>query len=168
MSAEDRPSPLKVVALRVFRVLPVGLSHRIVHTLQPTFTAGAVAIIEHEGRVLALRQHHRRGWSLPGGLVEAGEQAADAAVREVREETGLLIEPGNVVATHFVEDVRHIDVLFRIECDRRPEVTVSSEALEAGWFALDELPEPDDSTRRIQEAVRMARATPAVGRLLAG
>lgn len=166
MSEEGKPSALRVAALRVYKVLPKGLSHRIVHTLQPTFTAGAVAIIEYDGRVLALRQHHRRGWSLPGGLVEAGEQPQDAVVREVREETGLSIEPGSVMAVPFGTDVRHIDILFRIECDRLPEVRVSSEALEYGWFTLDDLPEPDESTQRIQRAVRLARGQVAAGRLL--
>lgn len=160
------PSSLRRVGLRVFKLLPARLSHAIVHTLQPTYTAGAVAIIEHEGRVLALRQLHRTGWSLPGGLIEKGEQAADAVVREVYEETGLRIDPGQVVATFFVPEFRHVDVIFRVVCDERPQVKVASEALKSGWFALDELPEPDASTRRIQRAVALARQTPRVGSVL--
>lgn len=166
MSAAGKPSALRAAALRVYKVLPKQLSHRIVHVLQPTFSAGAVAIIEYDGRVLALRQLHRRGWSLPGGLVDGGEQPRDTVIREVREETGLDIEPGSVMATHFVDDIKHIDVLFRVRCDREPQVRVSSEALEAGWFALDELPEPDESTRRIQQAVKLARLEPEPGYLI--
>lgn len=159
------PSPLRLAALRVYRLLPKHLSSVVVHLMQPTFTAGAVAIIEHDGRVLALRQAHRTGWSLPGGLIDRGEQPRDAVIREVREETGLDIEPGGVMATYFVTDVRHIDVIFRVHCEERPEVNVASEALEAGWFALDELPEPDESTQRIQHAVRLARVAPVPGYL---
>lgn len=160
------PGPIRRVALRIFKLLPTDLSHKIVHALSPTYTAGAVAIIEHEGRVLALRQLHRKGWSLPGGLIEAGEQAADAVVREVLEETGIRINPGHAMATYFVPEIRHIDVIFRIECDTKPEVVVASEALAADWFALDELPQPDKSTQRIQRAVELARQTPATGRVL--
>lgn len=159
------PSALRMLALRVYKLLPMRVSHAIVHTVQPTFTAGAVAIIEHEGRVLALRQVHRTGWSLPGGLIDKGEQPRDAVIREVREETGLDVEPGSAVATYFVPEIRHIDVIFRVHCTERPDVAVASEALESGWFALDELPEPDDSTRRIQRAVRLARCEPVAGHL---
>lgn len=165
MNAE-RPGALRMAALRVYRMLPAGLSHHIVHAMQPTFSAGAVAIIEHDGRVLALRLAHRSGWSLPGGLIDAGEQPQDAVVREVREETGLDIEPGSVMATDFDPEIRHVDVIFRVVCDERPEVEVASEALESGWFALDELPHPDKSTRRIQRAVRLARQPSSVGRVV--
>ena len=160
------PGALRRTALRVFKILPTDLSHKIVHLLSPTYTAGAVAIIEYDGRVLALRQLHRKGWSLPGGLIEAGEQAADAVVREVLEETGIRIDPGHAMATYFVPEIRHIDVIFRIECTERPDARVASEALQSGWFALDELPQPDKSTRRIQRAVELARQTPATGRVL--
>lgn len=160
------PSPLRMAALRVYKWLPVGISHRIVHAIQPTFTAGAVAIIEHDGRVLALRQAHRTGWSLPGGLIDGGEQPRDAVIREVREETGLTIEPGGAMATYFVPEIRHIDVIFRVHCETKPHVEVASEALESGWFALEELPEPDDSTRRIQHAVKLARVAPQPGHLV--
>lgn len=160
------PSALRLAALRLYRLLPPGVSHHIVHAVQPTFTAGAVAIIEHEGRVLALRQAHRTGWSLPGGLIDRGEQPRDAVIREVQEETGLVIEPGGSMATYFVPEIRHIDVIFRVHCDGRPQVRVASEALESGWFALEELPEPDESTRRIQRAVRLARIAPVPGHVI--
>ena len=160
------PSGVRRLALRVFRLLPVQVSHAIVHALTTTYTAGAVAIIEHDGRVLALRQLHRTGWSLPGGLVERGEQPSETVVREVWEETGIRIDPGQSMATSFSSEIRHVDVIFRIVCDERPEVRVASEALEAGWFALDELPAPDKSTRHIVHAVQLARKTPDHGRVL--
>lgn len=55
----------------------------------------ASAVITHEGKVLLVRRRVKEGslsWQFPGGEVEAGESAGQAAVREVREETGLNVE----------------------------------------------------------------------------
>lgn len=166
MSAQN-PKKLRRFGLKVFKRLPPKVSHGIVHVLETSYTAGAVVIIEHDGRVLALRQLHRKGWSLPGGLIERGEQPADAVAREVFEETGIRIDPGQAMAIDFVPDIKHIDIIFRVECDELPEVRVASEALKSGWFSMDELPEPDKSTQRILRAVHLARRTPSVGRVLA-
>jgi len=52
------------------------------------------------GRLLLIRRGHdpeAGAWSLPGGRVEPGERDAEALVREMREETGLLVRPGSLV-----------------------------------------------------------------------
>jgi len=57
---------------------------------------GVGAVIVEAGRVLLVRRGGeplKGHWSLPGGLVELGESLADGVVREIREETGLLVEP---------------------------------------------------------------------------
>lgn len=57
-------------------------------------------MIDDSGRLLLVRRGHPPGeglWSLPGGRVEAGETDAAAVRREVREETGLLVEDGPLV-----------------------------------------------------------------------
>jgi ADP-ribose pyrophosphatase YjhB (NUDIX family) len=54
------------------------------------------AAILHEGRVLLVRRARNPAqglFSLPGGVVEAGETLSEAVMREVREETGLVVEP---------------------------------------------------------------------------
>lgn len=55
----------------------------------------AAAIVVHEGRVLLVRRRVSEGslsWQFPAGEVELGEACEDAAVRETREETGLVVE----------------------------------------------------------------------------
>ena len=59
---------------------------------------GAIAV--HDGRLLLIRRGHapsRGRWSLPGGRVEPGETGQQALVREVAEETGLVVEVGDLV-----------------------------------------------------------------------
>jgi len=61
---------------------------------------GVGAVIVHEGRVLLVqrgREPLKGRWSIPGGLIEIGEMLHEAVVREVREETGLEIEPVELV-----------------------------------------------------------------------
>jgi 8-oxo-dGTP diphosphatase len=60
----------------------------------------SMAIIAHKGAVLMIRRRQREGellWAFPGGAVEAGETAAQAAVREVDEEVGLTVEAERVL-----------------------------------------------------------------------
>jgi 8-oxo-dGTP diphosphatase len=55
----------------------------------------ASAVIVQDGRLLLARRREQEGtvlWALPGGAVEAGESAEQAAVREALEETGLTVE----------------------------------------------------------------------------
>jgi 8-oxo-dGTP diphosphatase len=58
------------------------------------------AIIVDAGRVLLVRRGSeplKDQWSLPGGALELGESLAEGVVREVREETGLVVEPVELV-----------------------------------------------------------------------
>ena len=50
-----------------------------------------VILLDGNGRMLLVRQHHDEKdiWMVPGGGIEEGENAAEAAIREVKEETGL-------------------------------------------------------------------------------
>jgi 8-oxo-dGTP pyrophosphatase MutT (NUDIX family) len=58
------------------------------------------AIVDADGRLLLIEQERPRGreWRLPGGGVEPGESMVEAAVREAREETGLAVRIGRLVA----------------------------------------------------------------------
>jgi 8-oxo-dGTP diphosphatase len=76
---------------------------------------GAV-IKDDRGRLLLIKRGHAPGaglWSLPGGRIEPGETDYEALVREMREETGLVIDPGQLIGSvrrpardGFVFDIR--------------------------------------------------------------
>jgi len=57
--------------------------------LEKRASSAAVALYDANGRVLVVKAHYKKYWSLPGGIVDAGETPRQAAVRETREEVGL-------------------------------------------------------------------------------
>jgi ADP-ribose pyrophosphatase YjhB (NUDIX family) len=69
-------------------------------------------VVIDDGRILLLNQDTDTGrsWSLPGGKVEEGETLAGALVREMREETGLDVEPGRLlyVCDHLPGNGTHV------------------------------------------------------------
>jgi 8-oxo-dGTP diphosphatase len=156
------------VVLTVFRWLPPVVRRLLVRTGTPNFTVGTVCAIDHDGRYLVLRQPHRRGWSLPGGLLDRGESASQGVVREVREETGLRIEVGLPVSVKVNARVRRVDVIYRIVVDERPSVAVGGEAREARWLPPDEVVVgADGPTREIMDLLgRAGHAGATDGRIL--
>lgn len=60
-----------------------------------------VAVFDPAGRLLLVRHSYLAGWALPGGGVEVGETAAQAAQRELAEETGVaLLEPPRLLGLY--------------------------------------------------------------------
>ncbi len=154
-------------ALSLFRRLPRRIRLFVVRTVTPSYTIGALCMIEHDGRLLMLRQRHRYGWTLPGGLVNRGESAEAAACREVLEETGLRVEVGVPVAVLVQPGVRWVDVLFHIPVRSRPVARPASEAIRAEWLTPDEAGRVDESTRKAFAVFDRARRPGArEGRLI--
>ena len=104
----------------------------------PVQAVGAV-IVDSQGRLLMIRRGRDPGrglWSLPGGRVEPGESLADALVREVHEETGLVVEAGPLVGTvdrppYEIHDVRASVVGGTEQC--------GDDAIEMQWVAPGDL-----------------------------
>jgi ADP-ribose pyrophosphatase YjhB (NUDIX family) len=155
MAAASRP--LYLVALRIFRRLPAPVRRFLVRSGTPGFTVGAVCLIERDGRLLMLRQPHRTGWSLPGGLLDRRESAADAVVREVREEVGLEVRVGRPITVVVDAPLRRVDVLFHVEASGDLAEHAGGEAITARWLAPGEIDEMDGPTRQILDAAAAVR-----------
>jgi 8-oxo-dGTP pyrophosphatase MutT (NUDIX family) len=128
-------------------------------TLPPataSMTLLAAAVVVHDraaGRVLLLRRGPRakfgRGlWDLPVGKCDPGEPVTAAAVRELREETGLLADPADLRLAHVVHGAKgaeapngFLTVIFLTErwsgeaVNREPD-----KHSEVGWRTVDALP----------------------------
>ena len=115
-------------------------------------TLGVRAIaVDGEGRVLLVRHTYLNGWWLPGGGVDRSETTADAAVRELREEAGLIaIGAPTLLSIHSNEAHFRGDhvLVYRIDAFEVGEATSHGEIAEIGWF--DPLDLPDDMSRGSQ------------------
>ena len=154
-------------ALAAFARLPAGLRIRLIRWVAPSHTVGSLCLIEHGDRLLMLRQSHRWGWTLPGGLIDRGETAAQAARREVAEETGLDVEVGLPFGVVVDPRTRRVDVLFRVPVDHEPAVRLHREAVEAAWLSPAEAGAVDPPTAEALRTLDLARRPGAhQGRLL--
>jgi 8-oxo-dGTP diphosphatase len=116
---------------------------------------GACAVVhDDQGRVLLLRRGDNGRWGLPAGMVEPGEQPADAVLREIHEETGVLAEIERVagVAMHTAvypngDHCEYLTVWFRCRATGGTPRPDGVESLEVAWFAPDALPDLDELAR---------------------
>lgn len=151
------------LALHSFRQLPVPLRRSLVRAGTPSFTVGAVAAIEHDGKLLFLSQPHRAGWSLPGGLLERREPPDAGVVREVAEETGLRIEVGLPLTCLVNPIARRVDVIYLVPAATAPQVVCGGEADDYSWLRPEEVERADDSTTEILAAIAETRQRPIEG-----
>lgn len=112
--------------------------------------AATAVIANPEGEILLQRRVDNGLWALPGGTMELGESLGATIIREVKEETGLDIEPVDIVGIY--SDPEHViaydDGEVRQEfsvCVRARllggELEHDAESTELRWVGLDDLPQ---------------------------
>jgi 8-oxo-dGTP pyrophosphatase MutT (NUDIX family) len=112
---------------------------------------GVAAVIrDSSGRLLLQEKSSGEGWSLPAGAIEPGESPEQAIVREVLEETGLVVTPKEILGVFGGRDFRYVYpsgdaveytiVLYRCVATGASSTTLDPETKALQYFARAEMP----------------------------
>lgn len=122
-----------------------------------------MVVFDDRGRVLLNRRADSGKWALISGIPDPGEQPAEAAVREIEEETAVSAVVERVLSVFTNEPVvydngdhaQYIDIVLRCRAVGGQARVNDDESLDVRWFALDELPPLGPIARgRIASALR--------------
>jgi acetyl-CoA carboxylase carboxyl transferase subunit beta len=117
------------------------------HTVFFEPKVAVVALVtDGEGRVLMVQRAFepaKGSWVLPGGFIELEEPPAEAAVREVLEETGLQVRVNGLLDVLHRPDPQGLaDIIIAYRAEVLSGMAVAhDDAAAVGWFARDALPE---------------------------
>ena len=116
---------------------------------------GANAIITCKGKLLLEKRRDSDTWGLVGGGVKKYEEPIDAIARETKEELGIRIpkekfrklavygEPGRIAAYCDGSVWRMVIVVFALELEDEPQITISAESKDVKFFSKEELKKID-------------------------
>ncbi len=97
-----------------------------------------------QGILLIERRNPPHGWALPGGFIDYGESAEQAAVREAHEETGLDVRLTGLLGVYSDPDrdprFHTLSVAYTAQCEDNEIPYAGDDAKNARFFPLDELP----------------------------
>lgn len=110
---------------------------------------GAIAVVHHEGRILLVKRRNAPNantWGFPGGHVELGETALDAAARELAEETSVIATPLSyltnidVIAWDDAGEVHFHYLLAAVLCGYESGTPQAADDVsDAGWFTPNDI-----------------------------
>ena len=107
---------------------------------QPPIVATGVAIVEGDEILLIQRgsEPNKGLWAVPGGKVDWGETLAEAATREVKEETGLLVKLDEVIwVGESIEDDHHLVLIDFLGQATGGELVAADDAISAMWVRIE-------------------------------
>lgn len=113
-------------------------------------TVDAIVFTKYNSEISLLliergREPFKNKWALPGGFIEMDETLEKACIRELEEETGLIVDSMKQFRAYDTvgRDPRHrtISVIFYTELKEKAKVLGADDAARAKWFSLENLPE---------------------------
>jgi len=123
---------------------------------RPLFLSGVTAVIVRDGQILLGRRSDTGALTPITGIVDPGEEPADAACREALEEAGVVVRAERLAWVHQIPRVTYengdqtdyLDLTFRCAWISGEPYPADGEMLDVGWYPLDPLPEMGDEMRR--------------------
>lgn len=117
----------------------------------PDYSVSAVYCFCDERMLIVKRAHDKKfepdKWGVPAGKSESGEDHISCALREMKEETGITLDPERLVFVKEVfvvwENARFAFNIFRYSFDVLPEVMLNAENTDYKWVTYSELGEYD-------------------------
>jgi 8-oxo-dGTP pyrophosphatase MutT (NUDIX family) len=134
----------------------------------PLWLSGVTAVVVRDDELLCVRRADNGEWSPVTGIIDPGEEPADAAIREVREESDVVAVAERIALVHVLpkmtydngDRTQYLDLVFRLRWVSGDPYPADGENTEARWFALDALPEMSVSMlARIDAALSDERET---------
>jgi 8-oxo-dGTP pyrophosphatase MutT (NUDIX family) len=129
-----------------YQALRAKLGHELI-----LYPAVGGLIHDADGRILLQSKTEEAGWFIPGGAIEPGEHPEVALVREVGEETGLIVRPLGVALVFGGAEYRYeypngdrveiVGTLYRCEVVGKSGRPLDPETKSLHYFSRDELPE---------------------------
>lgn len=132
----------------------------------PLWLIGVTAVVLRDAELLLVRRADNGIWAPVTGIVDPGEEPADAAVREVAEEAGVTAAPQRLAWVHVTAPVIHangdhaqyLDHVFVMRWVAGEPYAADDESTDARWFPIEALPPMPDRIRERIAAARTDRA----------
>ena len=131
---------------------------------RPAVTADCIVITQNNEVLLIKRANepYKGAWAFPGGFLNMDETTSECAIRELQEETGLVVEDVYQVGTYDAVDRdprgRTVTVAYVCVIDEAEDVRGADDAAKAQWWSLDSLPElAFDHEQILEDAQQIAQ-----------
>jgi 8-oxo-dGTP diphosphatase len=121
----------------------------------------AGAVVDRQGRMLAIRRRDNGHWEPPGGVLELHETIEDGLIREVQEETGLIVAPEQLTGVYKNMERGIVALVFRCTI-AGGELCHTDETREIAWLTADEIKNRMDEAYAVRLLDALLPPPPAI------